>query len=204
MSLELHAISTGAGSKHYIVQSVAAIAPFVHFVHLREKVRSPGELLSLVHSILAAGVPSEKIVINDRVDVALMVTSGAVQLPWTGLPVREVKRLSATLRCGVSVHSLEEALVAQEEGADYLMYGHVYETNSKPGLAPHGVEQLAILCETLTVPVIALGGIRCYHIPELVSAGASGIAVMSGIWNTAQPGAAAAEYREKLNAPTIR
>jgi thiazole tautomerase (transcriptional regulator TenI) len=90
---------------------------------------------------------------------------------------------------------LEDAQAAERAGADYVLYGHVYETSCKPGVVPRGIAQLERICRLLKIPVIALGGIKPQHIPELYAAGASGIAVMSGIWEADSPAAAAVEYR---------
>ncbi|ADM70372.1 Thiazole tautomerase [Paenibacillus polymyxa E681] len=177
-------------------QVAAVICPYVHYVHARLKQNGASALLSLTRSMVEQGVPLQQIVVNDRVDVALLTLVGAVQLPANGLPVADVKSLLPKgTRFGVSVHSLEEAQTAERAGADYVLYGHVYETHCKPGIVPRGLAQLEPICRLSNIPVIALGGIQPHHIPELYRAGVSGIAVMSGIWETESPVAAAMEYR---------
>lgn len=180
----------------HVAQVAAAICPYVHYVHARLKQQTASTLLALIRSMEARGVPLQHIAVNDRVDVALLTQAGAVQLPAGGLPVRHVKSLlPEKIRCGVSVHSLEEAQSAEQAGADYVLYGHVYETDCKPGVAPRGIAQFERICRLLNIPVVALGGIQPHHIPELYHVGASGIAVMSGIWKAESPVAAAMEYR---------
>lgn len=80
---------------------------------------------------------------------------------------------------GVSVHSVEEAVEAEKLGADYLIAGHVFETNCKPGLRGRGIEFIQEICEKVKIPVIAIGGINSENSKEVLSAGAFGAAVMS-------------------------
>ncbi|MDY8021028.1 thiamine phosphate synthase [Paenibacillus polymyxa] len=188
------------GTLAQAAQVAAAICPYVHYVHARLKQNGASALLSLTRSMVEQEVPLQQIVVNDRVDVALLTLVGTVQLPANGLPVVDVKSLLPKgTRCGVSVHSLEEAQNAEQAGADYVLYGHVYETYCKPGIVPRGIAQLEHICRLSNIPVIALGGIQPHHIPELYMVGASGIAVMSGIWEAESPVAAAMEYRRMVD-----
>ena len=86
------------------------------------------------------------------------------------------------LRLGISVHSLHEARVAEERGADYLFYGHVFSSSSKPGSKPRGLSALSEICSAVSIPVIAIGGIGPANIAAVRAAGASGAAVISSIW----------------------
>lgn len=193
-------ITMESGYHADVPQVAAAIYPYVHYVHARLKQKGASALLALIRSMVEQGVPLQQIAVNDRVDVALLTLAGAVQLPANGLPVRDVKSLLPKgTRCGVSVHSLEEAQMAEQAGADYVLYGHVYVTRCKPGVVPRGIAQLERICSLSNIPVIALGGIQPHHIPELYHAGASGIAVMSGIWEAESPIAAAMEYRQLVD-----
>ncbi|MCV9947694.1 thiamine phosphate synthase [Paenibacillus sp. BT-177] len=183
-----------------VPQVAAAICAYIHYVHARSKQKGASALLSLTRSMIKQEVPLRQIVVNDRVDVALLTSAGAVQLPANGLSVVDAKSLlSEGTRCGVSVHSLEEVQTAEQAGADYVLFGHVYETHCKAGLVPRGIAQLERICRLSDIPVIALGGIQPHHVPELYHAGASGIAVMSGIWEAKSPVAAAMEYRRMVD-----
>ncbi|MGW8958057.1 thiamine phosphate synthase [Paenibacillus sp. NPDC055715] len=184
----------------HTAQVAAAIHPYVHYVHVRLKQKGASELLALTRSMANLGVPLQQIAVNDRMDVALLTSVGAIQLPANGLPAGDVKSLLPEgTRCGVSVHSLEEAQAAERAGADYVLYGHVYETHCKPGITPRGIAQLERISRLLSIPVIALGGIQPRHIQELYTAGASGVAVMSGIWEAESPVAAARAYRQMVD-----
>lgn len=174
----------------------AALAGGVAGVQLREPDTLAGELLALAEGLLAlcrrAGVP---LVINDRVDVALAVGADGVHLGGRSLPVADARRLLGRERLiGRSVHGLEEAREAAAAGADYLIYGHVFATPSKEGLAPRGTAALAEVCRGVAaepVPVLAIGGVTAARLGEVAAAGAAGAAVMSGIMAAPDPGLAA-------------
>lgn len=101
---------------------------------------------------------------------------------------------------GRSVHTIEQAIQGEQEGLDYLFYGHIYSTSSKPGVPARGIDQLRQLCAAVHIPVIAIGGIQPQHAEELMRAGAAGIAVMSGIFTADDPAEQAAAYRAALSA----
>lgn len=193
---KLHMI-TGGDSFGASLHAAAQAAPWVDYVHLRNKAASAREMEAWAQRLLQDGVPPGKLMINDRVDVALAVGACGVQLAWHSLQPSTVKNRWPHLLVGVSVHTLQEAAEAFTEGADYVLFGHVYNSASKPGLPPRG---LSLLEEVVRVagdrPVIALGGIQPAHVPELLRAGAAGYAVLSGIGAAADPAQAARDYRE--------
>lgn len=126
-----------------------------------------------------------RLYINDRVDVALMVQADGVHLPEAGLPAGEVKARYPHLLVGVSTHSLESAVKAQEDGADYITFSPIYDTPSKREYGPpQGLDALRTVCERVTIPVLALGGINLTRIPEVLRNGAHGAALIRGIWNS--------------------
>lgn len=81
--------------------------------------------------------------------------------------------------CSASVHSVEEAVEAQRLGAEFLIAGHIYATDCKKGLPPRGVDFLKSVCDSVTIPVCAIGGITPERVPEIQAAGAAGVCVMS-------------------------
>lgn len=196
--VELHAVSTGRQSFEELARIAGAIRSRVDAFHLRERTRTARELLEGIELLLAAGVPGDRIVVNDRADVAAAAGVGGVQLAYHSLAVPAVKRLFPQLRVGKSVHSLEEALQAEADGADYVIFGHIYPTPSKPDVPARGIEALRGLADRLRIPVIAIGGVKPDHAAEVMRAGASGIAVMSGLLEAADPQAEAEAYRQYL------
>lgn len=196
---EIHVISDGRLPPGALAELAAAVQPFVDYIHLREKAMSARELLAAAEQMLDAGVPPAKLVINDRIDVALAAGAGGVQLAGHSLPPEAARSIAPDLRVGCSVHSAEEAAQAGQQGADFCLYGHVFPTACKPGLEARGLEQLAGAVRRSNVPLIALGGITPGNAGAVLAQGAAGIAVMSGICGAPDPAAAARAYREALD-----
>jgi len=153
-------------------------------VQLREKDLSGRELLALAYRLrkLTEG-HAARLFINDRVDIALAVDADGVHLGETGMPVRAARKASdGSLIIGVSTHGMEEARKAQEDGADFITLGPVYETPSKMRYGkPIGIHVLRGTSGALSLPVYAIGGIRIDRIKEILQQGAYGIALISAI-----------------------
>lgn len=157
----------------------------VDWIQIREKDLSGRELANLTQqAVLRAGTGS-LVLVNDRVDVAYASGGAGVHLGEQSLPANEAKRLISERRetgkfiVGVSVHSLETALRAEQAGADYLIFGPVYATPSKAGFGkPQDVKRLREVCERLTIPVLAIGGIAAENARDCLAAGAAGIAAI--------------------------
>lgn len=197
-TFELHAITNGIESIDEFIKAALLTAPHVTHIHIREKDRSALDLYCLVKKMKEQGIQDKTIVVNDRADVAIAAGANGVHLKETSLQPHVVNHHFPALRIGRSVHSREEAEEAERNGAHYLFYGHVFETNSKRGAEPRGVEKLKEVADAVSIPVIAIGGITPLNAMEAIRAGAAGVAVMSGIWSAARPDFAAAEYAKAL------
>lgn len=173
----------------------AVVHPLLDFIHLREKQLSARELLDITGKLLLAGVPASKLIINDRVDVALAACAAGVQLAWHSLPPAAARAAAPALRLGKSVHSVQEAAEAGRQGADFCLFGHVFPSVCKPGQQERGLAQLADAVCVCDIPLIAIGGITPANTGLVVRQGAAGIAVMSGICSAKDPLAAARAYR---------
>lgn len=195
---ELHVISNGRKSMREFAEIASIIHPFATAIHVREKQRDAKGIWEGVQLLLQFGVPAEKIYINDRVDVAAAARLKGVQLAYHSLGPRQVKQAFPWLRIGRSVHSSDEAKEMARQGADFLLYGHIFPTGSKPGLQARGIEGLTQLVQEVSVPVVAIGGIDPGRIPAVLETGAAGIAVMSGILDAEDPRLAAKRYYEAL------
>jgi thiamine-phosphate pyrophosphorylase len=151
-----------------------AIADGVDLIQIREKDLSARELLHLACRVrdLAAG-RATRILINDRLDIALAAGIAGVHLPSNGLPAASVRQLVSTL--GISTHSLDEALAAEKAGVDFVIFGPVFET---PGKRAVGLEALRRVTSAVRVPVLAIGGIRPSNAGLVVQAGAAGFAAI--------------------------
>lgn len=191
----LHAITTGKQDMHTLTEICASIHNMVDAIHLREKSWTAADYARAVNTLSARGVPLNKVIINDRTDVAWAMRVGGVQLGFASLNAATVKNAFPSLVAGSSVHSIGEALQRQQEGADYVLFGHVFATDSKPGCPPRGLKQLQAIVETLHIPVLAIGGITPEHVPVIAETGAAGIAAMSGIFQAACPAKAVMAYR---------
>lgn len=196
--LQLHAISAGQPAEEFI-RIASSILRNVDYIHIREHHLTAADIYEMGRILLEKGVPGEQIIINNRVDAAAALGVKGVQLGYHSLPVREVRRTFPGLLIGKSVHSVEEAVQAEEDGADYVMYGHCFPTSSKPGMEPRGLSSLEEMTGRLSIPVIALGGISPDNMEQVIRAGASGAAVLSGIFKAVSPEEAAGAYRVALN-----
>lgn len=185
--MELHAITDGKKTIDELVEIVLSIADIVDYIHIREKNKAPGEIVQLVEQLVEKGVKKEKLVMNDRLDIALLTGICNVHLPTNGLPVRKVKSMFPDMRVGVSAHSMKEVLNAEKEGADYCFFGNVFETNSKKGLAGKGTELLGEIVERLDIPIIGIGGITPNTMQKVIDKKAKGVAVMSYIFSSDDP-----------------
>ncbi|WP_066049076.1 thiamine phosphate synthase [Robertmurraya korlensis] len=195
MKKELHVITTGHQNLADVIEIARNIHSCVDWIHLREKQRSTEELLHCIQRMKQAGVPLSKMILNGSASVALAGGVGGVQLSHSGEDVLSVKKHFPMIRAGCSVHSLSEALEKEERGADYLIFGHVFESSSKSGLRPRGLFALQELTAYISIPVIAIGGITPSNMKNVLAAGASGVAVLSGVFGADNPVKAALHYR---------
>jgi thiamine-phosphate pyrophosphorylase len=161
-----------------------ALAGGVKAVQLREKELSTRELLHMAYRLreLTASYDA-RLFVNDRVDIALAVKAEGVHLGGTSLPVEAARRIAGgKLLIGVSTHSIEEAEAAENEGADFITVGPVYETPSKMKYGnPLGPGILGELKGKISVPIFAIGGIRQQRVGEVLGSGAYGIALISAV-----------------------
>jgi thiamine-phosphate pyrophosphorylase len=155
-------------------------------IQIREKDLSARALCEFTRAAIARARPhGAKVLLNDRLDVALTVGADGVHLRVTSLPVAEVRRVVAQrglhdFLLGVSTHSLSEAHMAEVGGADFIVCGPVHNTPSKRVYgAPLGIERFAEICRAVNVPVFALGGINLNNFREPLLRGAAGIAAIT-------------------------
>ncbi|MCC9088826.1 thiazole tautomerase TenI [Bacillus pumilus] len=196
--MELHAVTNDSFPVNELIKQIKAIESKVDFIHIRERSKTASELVDLVRQLLSEGVPKEKLVINDRVDVALLTNIHRVHLPGHSFSPKELRQKFPHLHAGVSVHSIEEAKAAEESGAEYVMFGHIYDTSCKPGLKARGVKLVEELTSALSIPVVVIGGLTPDRIPDLMHVNVKGIAVMSGIFTHHQPHIMAQAFSKKL------
>jgi thiamine-phosphate pyrophosphorylase len=166
-----------------------AVAGGVTMVQLREK--TAGSLsfyeraLRLKRVTREAGVP---LIINDRTDIMLAADADGLHVGQSDLPAAVARRLIGPDKIlGVSAHTVEEAVRAEKDGADYLGVGAVFPTATKKDAESVSYETLKEICETVSIPVVAIGGIGEKNIGKLAGSGIRGIAVVSAIMNAENP-----------------
>lgn len=156
----------------------------IQAVQLREKDLPPRALLQLASEIRSItreyGI---KLLINDRVDLCLALDADGVHLPSTGFPVHVARKIAGVDRyIGVSCHSSEEVQKAEKGGADFAVLGPVYDTPSKrPYGSPLGLNTFREVKRETSIPLFAIGGVDASRLEEVFSAGADGVAMISGI-----------------------
>ncbi len=168
----------------------SALKGGVKTVQLREKGLPTSDLYSLACELREiTSVFKANLIINDRVDIALVVEADGVHLGWQSLPFPVVRRLVGSERLiGVSTHNRQEALQAQSSGADYITFGPIFDTPSKAGLLkPTGVEEIQRLKKEIHIPIVALGGINERNVEAVLDGGAGGVAVISSIIQADNP-----------------
>jgi thiamine-phosphate pyrophosphorylase len=174
----------------------AVAASGVSAVILREKDLSSAEyeaLFSRAFDICEKrGVP---LIAHGFADAASLRGAAGLQLPFSALGAPYVEEALRAVRTGVSVHSAFEARRATLLGAAYLVAGHIFETESKPGLAPRGTAFLSEICALASVPVYAIGGVTERNIAVVRRTGAAGVCLMSSLMTCADPAAHIAGLR---------
>ena len=187
--LRLYAVTdrSWVGTQTLYEQVEAALRGGVTCVQLREKELNPEDFLSEAKQIktLCAryGVP---LIINDNVELALKVNADGVHVGQEDMDARDVRGLIGPAKIlGVTAKTIEQAQKAQLAGADYLGSGAVFGSTTKPNARPMTKELLHSICQSVTIPVVAIGGIHRGNIASLAGTGIRGAAVVSGIFAAA-------------------
>lgn len=184
-------------STSFIVE--AAVEGGVSCVQLREKNCSTREFIdeafTLKKFLNNRNIP---LIINDRIDVALVVNADGVHLGQDDMKIQDARRLlNSDQIIGISASSLEEAIIAEKEGADYIGISPVFPTHTKSDVATAlGLEGIRLMNKNINIPLVGIGGININNCANVISNGAQGIAVVSAIVSADDPRIAA----EKLKA----
>ncbi len=178
-----------------------AVEGGANLIQLREKDLPSNELRDLALRLRTVTLGKALLVINTYSEIALEVEADGVHLPEAAPSIALAREASVgRLLLGRSVHSVEAAVEAELEGADYLQVGTIFATPSKPGVAPAGLQLLASVREKVSIPVLAVGGINAANARDVVRAGAGGVAVISAILASPDPRAAAKALRGEVEA----
>lgn len=179
-----------------------AVQGGVDMVQLREKDLPSGLLLELAFRLKDVISPDTLLIVNERVDVAMACDAQGVQLSEDGLPVSSVRNLvGPDLLIGRSVHSMEAAMRAEHDGADFLIAGTIFSTSSHRGSNPAGLELLTRIAGNVHIPFLGIGGINSGNVAQVMASGASGVAVISSIMASDMPGEEASELSKNMPHP---
>jgi len=156
-------------------------------VQVRNKKAGAGELLKQVEAILAAAPRDARVIVNDRVDVALLTGVTGVHLGQTDLPPVDARRILGPERIvGFSTHNFEQAMEADKQPVDYIAVGPIFATSTKENADPLvGLSRLSEICRAVRKPVVAIGGIQLEHAKDVFEAGAASVAVIRDLLETA-------------------
>ena len=165
------------------VREILSAEPFE--VILLEKDLSDDKYCQLVKEIVADNNGYKKVLALNCPEIALEM--GIENVHLTMQQLMEHGRPSFIKRAGVSVHSAEEAETAQKLGADYLIAGHIYATDCKKGVPPRGIEFFRGVCESVDIPVFAIGGISENNFNEPLENGGTGVCLMSEFMKCENP-----------------
>jgi thiamine-phosphate pyrophosphorylase len=181
----------------------AAIAGGVTCVQLREKhadTRAFIQEARALKELLVALEASIPLLINDRLDVALAIGADGVHLGQSDMPLADARRLLGdTMLIGISAESLEDAVRAEAEGADYIGISPVFTTSTKADIAPPlGLEGIRRIRAAVSLPLVAIGGIHQENAGAVIRAGADGVAVVSAIVSATCPRSAATALKQQI------
>ena len=168
-------------------------------IHVRSQLLDTPTLFSLTLALIELHEQTKCwCIVNDRVDIALACGVQGVQLTHKSISVPDVRRIAPALRVGASIHSPDEARDAERAGAEWCVAGSVFETPSHPGMPRQETMFINDVVASVSLPVIAIGGIRPEHVRSLVHRGAHGVAAIRGIWNDENSELAASRYLSQV------
>ena len=203
MKFDLYVITDQevAGGLSHAEIARQAIAGGADVIQLRDKASGPLELLRIGRGIRKitrrTGIP---FIVNDRLDVALACGADGVHLGRDDMGAGVARQIAPPhFIIGISVGTLEEAVRAEQEGADYIAVSPVFPTTSKSDAGPgHGLDLLKKIRRIVTIPVVAIGGINSGNVNDVIEAGADGVAVISAVVGDPDIKAAARDLKKKI------
>lgn len=172
----------------------------VTFLQLREKMLDKQSFLNeakIIKKICANyNIP---FIINDNIEIAQEIDADGVHIGQSDISIVEAKKIIANNKIiGVTVHSVEEALIAEKNGASYLGVGAIFKTNSKDDANVINIDELKKICLSVNIPVVAIGGIKKDNLSILQNTGISGIAVISAIYSQKDIHLATKELKQEV------
>jgi thiamine-phosphate pyrophosphorylase len=179
----LYAIVDLDAADHPLELTFKALNAGCAFVQLRAKHADDTAFLAIARRMRSACAHADvPFVVNDRADIARLVEADGLHLGQDDLSVREARRVVGQMKIGRSTHDLDQALLADTDGADLIAFGPVFATKSKQDPDPVvGLKNLEAVCRTVSRPVVAIGGITPKNASETLRAGARYVAAISAL-----------------------
>lgn len=176
----------------------------VDILQLRGKGRSIDDLGALAHEVLTLTMPANiPLIANDHAEIASLVEVQGVHVGQDDASVAQVRAAAGRpIIVGKSTHSLAQAAAAQNEGADYIGFGPIYPTPTKPEYAPIGLTNIRAAHEKVRLPIFCIGGVGVDKLPEMIASGARRVAIVSDMLKSASPKEYAQRAKELLVART--
>jgi thiamine-phosphate pyrophosphorylase len=158
------------------------IAGGIDIVQLRGKNRSVDELSALAEKVLRLSVPAKiPLIANDHAEIALRSEVQGVHVGQDDDSIAKVRaQIKRPIVVGKSTHSIEQAVAAEREGADYIGFGPIFSTPTKPDYSPIGLAQICEVHERVSIPIFCIGGIKSENLAQVIAAGAKRVVIVSG------------------------
>jgi thiamine-phosphate pyrophosphorylase len=187
----------------YIGDPVSLVAKIssngVKAIQLREKTLPAVRLLDLAVKIKSRISKNTSLIINDRLDIAILSGAQGLHSPESGVLTDQIKKYSRGFILGKSVHSLKGAMKAEKDGYNYLIFGPVFRTPAKKKYGkPQGLRSLARVCQSVNIPVFAVGGITPYRIKKCLDSGAHGVAAIRQFMTSQNIKQTVKDYKREL------
>ncbi|MDQ0114912.1 thiamine phosphate synthase [Paenibacillus harenae] len=178
-----------------------AIVGGVDIIQLRDKTSGKPELLRKARALRELTRKHGVIfIVNDHIDVAMEVDADGVHLGQGDVSLPEARKLVGEKIIGISTHALQEAWLAQQQGADYIGVGPVYRTATKADVVdPVGVSYVREVTQNIRIPFVAIGGIKLSNVDEVIAAGATRICAVSEIVGSSDVRGTCEAFLSKLN-----
>ncbi len=174
-------------------------------IQLRDKSATTRELIKAGESLRdLAHSNNVTFIINDRVDVVVACDADGVHLGQDDLPVRCARRLMGERIIGVSTHTIDQALRAEEEGADYISIGPIFSTELKPDYPPVGLELIHQVKGEVKIPFVAIGAINMGNVGQVIKAGADNIACCQAVMKAQDIKKATKELLERIKEAKVK
>ncbi len=185
----------------FLDKIASALKGGVGIVQLREKDTPAKEIIELGRKVKElCALYNALFIINDRPDIALILKADGVHLGQDDIDIRSAKHiLGEDAIIGISTHCIEQASKAQDEGADYIGVGPVFSTPTKPGREAVGLDYVKWTSQNINIPCFAIGGIDLSNCQDVISSGASRLAVVRALINAESPEKTALEFMSRLN-----